>query len=561
MTPPQSPTPAWVRKRDGRVVPFEADRISRALFAASETAGRPDAFLVRELADVVVHFLAEETEGTTPTTDQIHEVVVKVLRELQQPALAEAYEARARARRSNQHAPEKEHDQVEQKPSRSDASEAEGECLLRGYRLQPVYTRDLGAAHQDGIIALAGLETPDELAASLVGPIHRIEELLPRLEEAASVTGQRLALAGIEPVLSRILPASPKRPSRQRLEVTARGFAANLLLGLRLTRRQAVVNLNGPAPPCVDAVTDGPLFAVQGKGSDPERASLIAETLAQILFESGNPPNRIRVDWHLSEMDCSEKGKDRLLPLARAALVGAPLSFVFDRPRHPVALAEGLERKHPGVLLMVGLNLPRLATLVREELSDLPGRGERLLKRLGSLARLGLSAALQKRDYLRKHVQDRAGLTSGFLLERARLLVVPLGLDRSVRILLGQSLCSNEEAQELGSAILRRLRDVLREEGRASTLETCIDAGELGEAAGPTCWDHEAPVKNQLKTIGALHAAAGGGSGTVFLPQDPPLTADQLADWLLWAHNNTGIVRLHLRHARPALEQMTFSDT
>ena len=35
---------AWVRKRDGRLVPFEADKISRALFAASESVGRPDAF-------------------------------------------------------------------------------------------------------------------------------------------------------------------------------------------------------------------------------------------------------------------------------------------------------------------------------------------------------------------------------------------------------------------------------------------------------------------------------------------------------------------------------------
>ena len=59
MTPPHSPPPAWVRKRDGRLVPFDADRISRALFAAGEEAGRPDPFLARELADVAVHFLAE----------------------------------------------------------------------------------------------------------------------------------------------------------------------------------------------------------------------------------------------------------------------------------------------------------------------------------------------------------------------------------------------------------------------------------------------------------------------------------------------------------------------
>ena len=41
--------PAWVQKRDGRLEPFDADKISRALFAASESLGRPDAFLAREL--------------------------------------------------------------------------------------------------------------------------------------------------------------------------------------------------------------------------------------------------------------------------------------------------------------------------------------------------------------------------------------------------------------------------------------------------------------------------------------------------------------------------------
>jgi hypothetical protein len=547
MTLPQSPTPAWVRKRDGRLVPFEADRISRALFGASESAGKPDAFLVRELADVVVHFLAEESEGTTPTTEQIHEVVVKVLRELKQPALAAAFEARAKARHSSQ-------------PINEEKPRQEGVLhSALNETPQSVYTRDLVAAHRDGLIVLGGLETPGELAASLVGPFRRIEELLPRLEEAASVTGQTLALEGIEYVLARSLPGSPKRLARGRIEETARAFSDALLLGLRLTRRQAVVNLNTVPPPWVDAVTEGPLFATQNKGVDPQRASQLAEAVAEILLERGTSPGQVRVDWHLSEKDCTEIAKDRLLPLARAALTGAALRFVVDRPRHPVALAEGLERKHPAVLLVVGLNLPRLAILVKEEIAELPRRSERLLKRLDSLARLALSAALQKREYLRKHVQDRAALTSGFLLERARLLVVPLGLDQAVRTLIGQSLCASEQGQELGSATLRRLRDLLREEGRASTLGTCIDDAELGDA-GPMCWDHEAPPKTQLKAIGVLHAAAGSGSGTVFLPQEPT-TAEQVADWLRWAQGHTSIVRVSLRHARLPMKQMTFSDS
>src|SRR5579859_5737818 len=83
--------PAWVHKRDGRLVPFEADKISRALFAATENLGRPDAFMARELTDGVVHFLAVEQEGAVPTTAQVAESVVKVVRELGQPALSQAF--------------------------------------------------------------------------------------------------------------------------------------------------------------------------------------------------------------------------------------------------------------------------------------------------------------------------------------------------------------------------------------------------------------------------------------------------------------------------------------
>ena len=64
------------------------------------------------------------------------------------------------------------------------------------------------------------------------------------------------------------------------------------------------------------------------------------------------------------------------------------------------------------------------------------------MQKLGSLARMALSAAVQKRDFLRRHCEDRPALTSGFLLDRARLVVVPIGLESCVRAFTGQgSVC------------------------------------------------------------------------------------------------------------------------
>src|SRR6516225_4108033 len=98
MTPEPTP-PTWVRKRDGAQVPFDADKISRALFAATEALGRPEAFLARELTDGVVHFLTSESDNPTPSTQEISELVVKVVRELGQPRLAEAFASFGRTRK------------------------------------------------------------------------------------------------------------------------------------------------------------------------------------------------------------------------------------------------------------------------------------------------------------------------------------------------------------------------------------------------------------------------------------------------------------------------------
>jgi hypothetical protein len=551
IVPNSPPVPAWVRKRDGRLVPFEADRICRALFAASEQCGKPDAFLARELADVAVHFLAEETEGITPTTAQVREVVVKVLRELKQLPLAGAFEQRTQLRNGEPPEAQQRSREVVLRFAPTAAPVEVRDSCLRSYTLQTVFTRDLMAAHQDRLIVLDGLETPEALNTVAVGPLSRTEDLVARIEEAASVAGQTLVLEGVEQAL-----AAHKRPSRQRLEEAARAFAANLELALRLTGRRAVVNLNGSPPPWAEATSGGPLFGEQQE-TDASRLAQLADVLAESILEQGS--DRIRIDWHLGEQDLTPQAVDRLLPLTRDALASGSLAFVFGRSRRPLSLAEGIERGQPAVLLAIGLNLPHLAELVVKE-TDEAKRGERFRDRLRSLARLALSAALQKREYLRCRVAERPALASGFLLERARLLVAPLGLDEALVALTGQNPCASEETLDLANSVLLRLRETLRDEGRASTLETCVDALPGRDVSGPTCWNADAPFKNQLRAIGSLHTAAGGGTGVAFLPPDPQPTAEQVAGWLRWAGTQTSVSRLFLRRSHPPLRQMTFVE-
>src|SRR5262249_55659097 len=169
------------------------------------------------------------------------------------------------------------------------------------------------------------------------------------------------------------------------------------------------------------------------------RRAALAEALLEHLLRAEVAPGRLRLDWHLGEEDvlpvAPGQPNARLLRLARCALAAPELTFVCDRPRRPLALAEGLDRRHPAVLLTVGLQLPRLA-----ELPGLQGDPERFLQKLSSLARLALSAAVQKRDFLRRHRREHPTVSRTFLLDRARLVVVPIGLETVVQRLLGRGL-------------------------------------------------------------------------------------------------------------------------
>jgi hypothetical protein len=559
--------PTWVIKRDGRQEPFDPDKISRALFASGEDLGRPDAFLARELADGVVHFLAAEAGAAPPTTAEVAELVAKVVRELGQPALAEAFEEFGRRRRrgagARAVAPPRPLPAAEEPPDGVvlrfppglPAAEVLAACA-RSYTLQAVFARDLVAAQADGLLTLTGLDAPGELEGLTLAPGGPWDGgpggLVDALEAARAFAAGFVALDGPEYALAR---AGLTRPE------DARAFARELIIGLRVARLGAVVNLNCAGPPAwASDLAGGPLFAGRGAPLDPADRARLAGALAGAFLGAG-PPGRVRVDWHLAEADFAAPAEPgRLAALASSALRGAAVAFVFDRPRRPAALAEGVDRRHPAALLTVGVHLPRLATQ--------PGVGGDpacFLAKLPSLARLALSAGVQKREFLRRRERGRPAdgpaLSSGFLLDRARLVVAPVGLDAAVRAFTGRGLADGGAALDLGREAVARLRDVLREDGRRALLETCLDGPadfHLGggfpapeQVAGLTPWDPAAAVRDQLRAGGALHAGEAG-TQALFVPEGPPPAPEQAADWLRATWQRGEAVRVRLVRPPPA---------
>ena len=566
-----SPTPfAWVHKRDGRLVPFDSAKISQSLFAATESLGTPDAFLARELTDGVLHFLAQAADSTIPTTGLVSEMVEKVVRELGAPKLAQAYTNHAQLRTRTKRATEEplqpaaadsaavafvDHGITGRIEPQSLARRTAAACL-RQYSLERVFTRDLVSAHQSGLLVLGDLQAPGELAACVLGPFGDGKRgVLEGIQEARGLAGSFVAIDAPEYVLAPLRPAAV--PS----------YVRELDFGLRAAGLRAVVNLNLATPPAWAADRAvGPLFSDQQSTLEPELLATQAENVLDQLLARGprlgdkGKTSVLRVDWHLSERDFRPEAAGRLSRLARRALERSALAFVFDRGRKGVSLGEGLDRRQGSVVMTIGLNLPQLA-----EQSGRRGDPATVFPKLGSLARLALTGGLQKREFLRRQTIERPELNAGFVLERARLVVVPIGLDRTVGDLRREGMCT-PGGLELARHIVGHLREVLYEEGRAAQLETCLDSVHsfcmdeevdvqpppMERAAGLTPWDESATVSDQLRAAGELHAGIAAGTTAIFLP-DRSVHADEITSWLRLAWEKTAVNRLCF--VRPRLSQ------
>ena len=358
------------------------------------------------------------------------------------------------------------------------------------------------------------------------------------VEKARRFAGGFLVLDGPEHLL-----AHSAKPDRKR----SRDFARELALGFRLTGLRAVVNLNCAAPPSwAGDLAEGPLFAGQRmrlrRNTWPLGGRFDAASFCVPTERRAGADRLASVRARLHARSRAASDDDGGIRVERGGR-----RFVFDRPRRPVSLAEGVDRQHPAVLLTVGLHLPRLA-----EQPGVDGDPTRFLKKLGSLARLALSAAVQKREFLRRQerFQERfyprpgaAGRGPRRPRRRCR------GVHRR-RLLLGQGVAGFRQADRADAA--RRSA----QDGGACRLATCLDGPDdfrlgdgtptLGQVAGLTAWDATAPPKNQLRRRRRLARSRRGRHGGALLSDEPRPTAETVRDALRSAWKQTDVNRVRL---------------
>ena len=80
-----------IRKRDGRIVPFDREKITAAIFKAARAVGGEDRQLAEELSEAVVKYLAAKKGAGIPTVEEVQDAVEKVLIETGHAKTAKAF--------------------------------------------------------------------------------------------------------------------------------------------------------------------------------------------------------------------------------------------------------------------------------------------------------------------------------------------------------------------------------------------------------------------------------------------------------------------------------------
>ena len=69
-----------IRKRDGRIVDFDEEKIAKAIWKAAQAVGGKDPELSNKLAATAINLLAAKlSPGEVPTVEQVQDSVEKVL--------------------------------------------------------------------------------------------------------------------------------------------------------------------------------------------------------------------------------------------------------------------------------------------------------------------------------------------------------------------------------------------------------------------------------------------------------------------------------------------------
>ncbi len=447
----------WVQKRDGRIVPFRAEKIADAIFAAAKAVGGEDRRQAEVLAGQVIHLLQQKVLAQeVPQVEEIQDLVEKVLIEQGHARTAKAFilyrNQRTRIREAKSELMDAVSEIFQEAGSEAQVFSTPLGKLQRiaiaaseRYSLHNLLPRDFSLAHQRCRIhidrlahyatAVTGavidlrllLEQSQQIGRIRVPQLakpHDLEQAIQALIVAAqNETIEEILFANLDQVFAALCRRQGLAPGPGEVEYFAQHLLANISLALMTGSAQPLkvcLSIGLESSPLGQLLIQALLRAIaQGK----------AGQTAQIIYQ-------LKAGVNFSEED----GGYATTRLARqvAEQSGNP-SFVYFSTLYPdevqfLASGTRLEMASPVLISRTFVNLPRLALKAENErdfLANIDAIFSLVAKQV--VHRSEILTALQPSDFpLTAQQVSAAGQVP--LLSTALLLLVPIGIEEALQV-------------------------------------------------------------------------------------------------------------------------------
>lgn len=339
--------PGWVRDGDGRLAPFDIERLSRRLYRVARRLGPTDPVLMRELAEALGLFISQETiPGKAIAAADFIEAVARGARQLGQPAIAASWL--------------RDHGVMDEMESGSDSPEGE-------------LGADLAELEEQGALGLVGSARPLLADARLDLSSMSGAEVVSKLVERARWSRGPFHLVGLERLLVSGAAAGG--------ELAA--LMGPLVSAAEALERELCLHLPGPAHLARARREAFPLF---DQGAGPLD---IASALDPLVGWLAGTDRRLSVVAHVSHQESHDGARWRRA-LARLPREGRSIRVAVGGKEVGPAWPTG---DQPAILGRARVNL----------------EGETGPKRRDMLARFGVAAGARWRDSLRNSRRDQGG--------------------------------------------------------------------------------------------------------------------------------------------------------
>lgn len=504
------PTLEQIRKRDGRIVPYDPQRIAQSIAKATGAVHGIDPALCQKLAEAVTAMVERQTDTGLATVEQIQDAIEAVLIDAGLPRAAKAF-ILYRARRSRIR-----EGKSELMLAVNEVLTAEDPAVVPSTPAGKLWAVGTAASQE---YYLKRMLPEEDAVAHMRGEIH-VERLdaYAKAPAALHVDLPRLLAQGLRTPWATLAPTRDPRALAQRLALSLHALSADVAGPLCLDPFDTgLARVLGEAPDAeiraalADFLTamamptvrgDAPLPLTLVFGADPAPAARrVAAALLEVAAE-GAPrltPTlvmRLRSGVNLESASPNHDLLRMALDLASRRLM--PLFAFGDEPvlgsgKRLAADRFGGSEEGRALVASVALNLPRIAFLAKRDHQAFDAQLRQVLDRAGRhLAyRMHVLSQLKARELpllmAQGHHAAAAELTLndpvGYALRHGQLNPTFVGLAEALTLAFGEHHGQAAAAQERGLAVVKLMRDTVRSMAERHDLNMVLSGHACEEAA------------------------------------------------------------------------------